>query len=110
MKVFYDHLILIDELFSEIEMLEMSQEEQESAKKLVDDIFHHEILSHILQLLPKSHHETFLIKFYDAPFDTSHIHFLSETIQIDIVGEIVKKGEKVKKNLKKELKKHKKKL
>lgn len=107
MKLFYDHLILIEDIFIEIDKLSISSSEKLSAKKLSDEYVHHHVLIYILETLPKTHHEEFLTKFYKAPFDLDHLRFLEEKTQRDVYIDLVVLGKKLKKELLKEIKKHK---
>jgi hypothetical protein len=107
MKLFYDHLILVDEIFIEIDNLTLSEKEKQHAKKLSDDYIHQHVLIHILDVLPKSHHEEFLTRFHKAPFDLDHLRFLEEKTQRDINMDLVVLGKKLKKELLGEIKRHK---
>lgn len=109
MKVFYDHLILIEEIFIEIDGLDMSTEEKKAAKKMSDDYVHHHVLIYILDVLPREEHEPFLERFHSAPYDLNHMKFLEEKTQKAIHAEISSLGKKLKHELLKEIKKHKRK-
>lgn len=108
-KVFYDHIILLDELLIEIDLLTITDQSKSVLKKEIDAIMHHEILTIILRNLPKEHHEAFLIRFHHAPYDMEHIQFLSEKSGKDMHKELFLHGEKIKNDLKKEIYRHKKK-
>lgn len=109
MKLFYDHLVMIDDVVSEIELLEVDVSTKEKAKKTVDEIINHHIFIHILNLLPSKHHEEFLKRFHKKPHDITHLNFIQRNIQVDIQSEIILLSQKVKRELKKEIKKHRKK-
>lgn len=103
-KVFYDHLTVIEEVFFEIDTLTLSASEKKQAKKLIDDLFHHEIINFILTLLPQPQHQEFLVRFHKEPFSLTHIEFLTEKVGKDMSSEIVVFATKLKKKLKKDLK------
>ena len=105
-KIFYDHLVLIDEIFVEIETLEMSKAEKQTAKKLVDDLVHQRMLILILDLLPKAAHNELLVRFHRVPFDITLFQFLDEKSNLDIKREIVKLAQELKLEIKQDLKKH----
>ncbi len=107
-KLFYDHLILLDDVFTEIEILEVESEDKIQMKKIVDEILHHRVLTRILDLLPKVHHEEFLDRFYKAPSDVRHLKFLQEKIDRDIHHELAKLSKELKSEIRQEIKKHKK--
>ena len=105
-KIFYDHLIIIEEIWEEVEKLPLQKHEKQHAKKLADEYVHHRVLTLILDLLPRDHHEVFLNKFHVAPHDVSHLKYLEEKIGKQIHQEISTLGKQLKQELKKELKKH----
>ena len=105
-KLFYDHLIVFEEIIYEIEGSNLHPEDKKQAKKLADEIIHHKVLIFILDHLPKAHHEEFLTRFYKAPYDLGHFKFLEEKIKHDIKSELIILGEKVKKEIFAEIKKH----
>jgi len=88
-KIFYDHLILIEELFEEIDQVEGTEMDKAELKKILDDIVHHRILSKILELLPEVHHVDFLERFHAAPFALDHLEYLEEKTDRDITSELV---------------------
>lgn len=106
-KIFYDHLVLIDDVLVEIESLVVETDEKNELKKLADSTIHHGIVTHILDLLPNVHHEEFLEGFHSAPHDLRHLSYLDKKIKTDIQAEIVMVGKKIKKELLAEIKKHK---
>ena len=106
MKLFYDHLVIIDEVFEEVETLSISDSEKSTLKKLIDEMAHHAVLTHILDLLPRSHHEEFLERFHVAPHDLSIIQYLEKKIEKDIHAEIAAISRKLKEEIRTEFKKH----
>lgn len=106
-KIFYDHLIVFEEIIFKIDALDISQENKQHAKKLADEIIQHKVVTHILDLLPKVHHQEFLTRFHKAPYDLEHLKYLEEKIQRDMKMELVQLGQKIKKEILAEIKKHK---
>jgi hypothetical protein len=90
-KIFYDHLIVLEEVRFHIDKVAKTSEEKEELWKLVDEIIHHRVLTAILEKLPEKHHNDFLKKFYAAPHDESLIAYLNEKINEDFESFI--KGE-----------------
>jgi hypothetical protein len=64
---------------------------------------HQEILTTILTLLPRKHHEEFLIRFHAAPHDASLLVYLKDRSVVDVEKEILKAANNVKKTLIKEI-------
>ena len=79
-KLFYDHLIILEEVESEIKKSAETEEERHELWQLVDEIVHSKVLESILDKLPGEHHEEFLDKFHKAPYDEGIIDFLKEKI------------------------------
>jgi len=83
-KIFYDHLIVFEELEVEVNKMAKTQEEKEELWKLIDEILHLRILSKILDNLPSQHHQEFLEKLHTSPYDERLIQFLNERIEKDL--------------------------
>lgn len=98
-KLFYDHLIIIEEIASVLTEHKLSASEQEKILELIDQTMHQEILSSILTLLPKDHHETFLIHLHATPSDKKILEFLSEKSGVNVEKEILKTADKVKRRV-----------
>lgn len=98
-KIFYDHLIIIEEITAVLDKHNLSHKERTEILKLIDETLHHDILDIILTHLPKNHHETFLTKFHHAPHDIKLISFLKEATNLDIEKEILNQANKTKKEL-----------
>ena len=98
-KVFYDHLIILEEVETEIKNVTETPEEKEELWKLIDEIVHHRILGSILDVLPREHHEEFLTKFHEAPHSEYLLSFLDERTE-ESIEEIIRKEIK---NVEKEL-------
>ncbi len=103
-KLFYDHLILIDEIIVEIETLRIDVQTKQKVKKTVDELVNYKVMTRILDLLPKNHHEEFLKEFHRSPADIRHLQFIQNRVETDVAKELVKLGEEIKKEIRKELK------
>lgn len=79
-KLFYDHLIILQEVEAEIKKSAETEEERHELWQLVDEIVHSRVFERILDKLPSEHHEEFLDKFHKAPYDEGIINFLKEKI------------------------------
>mgnify|MGYP001582992890 CR=1 FL=1 len=107
-KIFYDHIILIEEIFVEVDGLILSAPEKEALKQTIDELVHHRALTLILDLLPEIQQKVFLLRFHQAPYDVVHLKFIEEHSRKDIYHELSKLAKAVKKEVRKEIKKHKK--
>lgn len=76
MKIFYDHLVSIGEVITEIESLEIEESEKEELARLVDETAHHEMVDVILTHLPEEYHEEFLERFHAKPHDPTLLEYL----------------------------------
>lgn len=104
-KIFYDHLIKIEEVTVELDNYELTIEEREEFVSLIDEILHHHTLNVILTHLPKHRHETFLSMFHKEPHKPELLDFLQKETTTNIEEEIKNQAEKVKKDLLAEIKK-----
>ena len=91
-KLFFDHLVVYEEVEKGISKVAKSQEERDELWQIVDELVHHRALGFILDKLPRAHHEEFLEKFHQAPYDEGLFDYLKEKI-----------GENVEELLKEEL-------
>ena len=108
-KIFYDHLVMREEIVKELDRYEIAVEERDELVQLVDETLHHHVLDVILTHLPKEKHQEFLTKFHDAPHDGKLLEYLRTETQIDIEEEIRKKAKTTKKELLAEIKRARKK-
>jgi len=95
-KIFFDHLIVFEELEAQIEAICESSEEKEELWRLVDEIIHCRVLEVILDVLPYEYHYEFLTRFYTAPYEESHIKYLNERVKgsiEELIAEEIKKLE-----------------
>lgn len=79
-KIFYDHLIALDDIDKEIKTVAETPEERYELWQIVDETIHHRVLGCILDNLPKAHHEEFLYRFHEAPYDEGLMGYLKEKI------------------------------
>ena len=77
-KLFYDHLIILEEVEAEIKKTAQTPEEKEELWALVDEMVHHRVMERVLDKLPKVHHEAFLTRFHEAPHDDNLTAFLTQ--------------------------------
>lgn len=75
-KIFYDHLIVLEDVESEIKKIAQTPEEREELWNIVDETIHHRVLGCILDQLPRHYHEEFLDKFHKAPYDEGLMEYL----------------------------------
>jgi hypothetical protein len=102
-KLFYDHLILIEEIEITLVTHQITKEECEEMLHLVDKMMHSEILQEILKHLPHHHHQEFLTRFHATPHERSVMTFLKEHTLVDIEKEILQVANTVKKKVIKEI-------
>lgn len=87
-KLFYDHLILLDEIDSLLDKHGVDADQRHGLVALIDETLHHHTLAVILDHLPEAHHDKFLASFASAPHDPQLLTFLKERIKIDIEAAI----------------------
>lgn len=107
-KIFYDHLIKIEEVCDELNNCELNVEEKEEFITLIDETIDNKMIDAILDMLPEEYHKTFLTQFHQAPYDKALIKFLKEKVSGDIDEIIEAKAKEIKKELLAEIKKSKK--
>ncbi len=88
-KLFFDQLIVLDDIEGEIKKVAKTPEEREELWVLVDEMIHHRVLGCILDKLPRKSHEEFLTKFHAAPYDEGLMGYLEEKIG-ENVEELIK--------------------
>lgn len=88
-KIFYDHLIILTEVETEIKSMVETEEERHELWQIVDEIIHHRVLGCIMDKLPHGYHDEFLEKFHKTPYDESLLDYLKEKINED-VEELIK--------------------
>lgn len=98
-QVFYDHLIIIDEVTTELDSYNLTSAERQTIIDLIDQTLHHRILDIILSSLPADKHEDFLSRLHRAPYDRKLLDYLRAETGIDIETEIKKEAQKVKQEI-----------
>jgi hypothetical protein len=102
-KIFYDHLIVFQEIDLEIKRNIQRSEDREELWKIVDEIIHHHVLVCILDKLPDKDHSDFLEKFHSSPHDTGLIVDLNKKTGEDIEKIIQERMKILEKELIKEI-------
>lgn len=77
-NIFYDHLIVFEEIDFVIKNLTRESEEKEELWKLIDEMTHHSVMICILEKLPRKYHFDFIEKFHNTPYDIGLIKYLNE--------------------------------
>lgn len=103
MKYFYSHLIEIESVISELDKMELSDEERIHLAKLLDSSLHHTILDAILSELSDQEKRVFMQHITEGNHDKIW-KFLNENID-GVEDKIKKVAEDLKKELHKDLKK-----
>jgi hypothetical protein len=106
--IFCEHWLEIEEVFTVVDEHELGEVESQELKELIEELFHQQTLSLILEHLPQDCHQPFLVLFQAAPFDQSLIDFVKGQIKIDIEAEIKKQAQKIKAEILAEIRKSKK--
>lgn len=101
-RVFWDHLIEIEEIEIKIDEHGLEKEEKLQLLKTIHQTFDAKILEEVLSHLPKEKHTTFLDKFAQKPHHPNVLEFLKEEIE-DIDEKISKLAKKLKKEILEEL-------
>lgn len=103
-RIWYDHLIILEEVEVEINNLDLEAEEKEELHHLIDEMVHHRVLNRVLQVLPRHHHANFLVEFKKRPHDPALIDYINEKIDESVEKVVKEEMEKLKKELLKDLK------
>ena len=88
-QIFYDHLIILENLEVKITALGLEPEEKEALNQLVEETVHYRLMTRILDTLPHEHHEEFLDFFHQAPHEERLLKYLQE--KIEDIEAIIKK-------------------
>jgi hypothetical protein len=105
-KLFYDHLIVIEEVIAVLDEHKVSPKERDKILMLMDQTLQHEILDAIFTYLPGEVHEEFLTKFHTSPGDPALMQYLKDHAVVNIELAILDRANKTKAKLLKEVKKH----
>ncbi len=107
-KIFYDHLVIREEVIAELDKHEVDSDSREELVRHIDAVLHHHVLDVILSHLPSEKHEKFLTAFHASPHDEKLLEYLKSEVEEDIEEKIKVEAEKVKKELLAEIKRAKK--
>jgi hypothetical protein len=107
-KIFYDHLVLREEITLELDNYHLSTEEKEDLINIIDETLHHHILNLILSHLPKTKHQEFISRLHTRPDDSGLLDFLKTHAGSGIEEDIKSHAAKIKKDILNEIKKSKK--
>jgi hypothetical protein len=88
-RIFYDRLIVLEDFGREVKKKTSSKEEEFEIWELVDNILSHKVMDIVLEKLPLKHHNEFIEKFLEAPFDETLFDYLKEKIE-DNIEEVIK--------------------
>jgi hypothetical protein len=102
-RVFYDRLLELEVIDRYIGEVCETEEEKVELWNIVDEIIHHRVLGCVLDHLPKEHHEPFVQKFSNEPYNEELIIFINEKVELDIEEKIKEDIEKLQEELLKEL-------
>lgn len=80
-KLFYDHLVILEELEMHINTKATSKDEKEELSKVIDGLIQVRVMDVVLTNLPRKHHEEFLEKFTNFPHDERIMDYLEEKVQ-----------------------------
>ncbi len=105
-KLFYDHLIVIEEIVAVLGEHKVSAKDKAKILELMDATLQHEILDVIFSYLPREKHEEFLKKFHGAPHDPTLMQYLKGNCTVNIELAILDRANKTKAKLLKEVGKH----
>ena len=98
-KIWYDHLIILEEVDVELGKLDLEHEEKEELQHLIEEMVHHRVLDRVLQVLPREHHENFLQEFKKRPHDVALIHYIDERIDESVERHIQEEIGKLKEEI-----------
>lgn len=106
-KIWYDHLVLHEEITLELDRYEIDAEEKTELVNLVDQILHHHVLNVILSHLPQEHHSVFITGFHQNPGDHQLLDFVKSRVKVDIEAEIKKQADRIKTEILRDIQKSK---
>jgi len=104
-NLFFDHLVIREEIEFELNSYVMDREEREELVGIIDATLTHHILNVILNYLPKDKHEEFMSKFRDHPDDEIHLKYLKIHAHPEIEAEIKMQAAKIKREILTEIRK-----
>lgn len=102
-KLFYDHLIVIEEVVAVLDEHGVKTADRKKILTLMDEVLHQEILDAIFTYLPREKHEEFLALFLATPGNPKHMEYLKEHSSVNIELAILDRANKTKRKLLKEI-------
>ena len=90
-KLFYDHLIELQEVEIELERFEFTPQEKGEIHHQIEESVHYRVMTRILDHLPREHHQEFLERFHQAPYHEDLLTFLKE--KVENIEELIKEGQ-----------------
>lgn len=99
MKVFYSHLVIIEEVTSELDKWSIPAEEKAEMIQLIEETLHNHTLNVILNHLPGHKHQEFFDNFEKDPANAQMLQWLKSEISADIETAIKTQAERIKKEL-----------
>lgn len=101
-KLFYDHLIVLEEIETVLNRQQFDSKDKEVVGQVIEETVHYRVMTRILDHLPREHHQEFLERFHQAPYDASLLAFLKE--KVDKIEDFIREEiDTLKKELLKEL-------
>lgn len=94
-RVFYDHIIVLEELEEEINKIAPSHDAKFKLWQMIDEITHFRVLHRTLKLLPKNHHRKFLMMLHQAPYEPEIMYFLMEKTEGQIEKSLKQEKESI---------------
>jgi predicted metal-dependent peptidase len=105
-KLFYDHLIVIEEITAVLDEHKLTAADRVKILTLMDATLQHEILDVIFTYLPRDKHDEFLTKFHKVPHDLTLMQYLKDNSPVNIELAILDRANKTKKKLLREVNKY----
>jgi hypothetical protein len=104
-KLFFDHLVIKEEIDIELSRFNLTDEEKSELVEVVDQTLINHVLNVVLNHLPKDKHSDFVSRFHAAPHDLGLLEYLKVHAHPQIEEEIKKQVDKIKKEILSEVKK-----
>lgn len=101
-KKFYDHIVTLEEIHTELDTLSLSEDEKHHLKLLAHSTVHQVVLDTVLSELPEEKKHTFLSHVEESDHQTLW-NFLTGNIH-DVEAKISQAAESIKKELLKDVK------
>ncbi len=98
-KIFFDHLIVLDDVESEIKNFTDSDDIRHELWHIIDEIVNHRVFDCIFHHLPDEHHHDFLDRFHETPHDDSLMIFIDEKTEESIEDQIKREMDGLKEEL-----------